>query len=85
MLQSGFEQRECPGDVGLHKRRGAQDGAVHMAFRREMNDRVRPVLGQQAGYERAIEDGAVDECVGRIAFERGQVVDIAGVGQRVES
>ena len=84
MLQSGLEKGECPGDVGLHKRRGAQDGAVHMTFRGKMNDCVGLVPGQQARYQRAVEDGAVDEYVGWIAVERAQVVDITRVGERVE-
>ena len=84
VLQRSIEQRECAGDVGLDKRRGTHDGPVHVAFRGKMDDRVGLVFRQQVAYKRAIENGAANEEVGRIAFDGRQVVEVAGVRERVE-
>jgi hypothetical protein len=55
-----------------------------MAFCREMDDCVRPVFGEQAGYERSIEDRAADQCVGWIPFERGKIFYISRIGKRIK-
>ena len=44
----------------------------------------RPVLAQQTGDQRPVQNRAVNKRVRRIALQRGEVVDVAGIGQRVE-
>jgi len=53
-------------------------------FGREIDHRARLVLGQQAVEQRAVADVALDEDVARIVLERGQGLEIAGVGELVE-
>ncbi len=84
MFQSRLEKSERAHNIGLNKRRGPKDGAVHMAFRREMNDRIGLMHGQQATHEFAVKNRPVNELVRGIAAERGQVIDVAGVSERIE-
>ena len=84
VLERGLEQGEGAVDVGFDEGGGPEDGAVDVALGGEVHDGVGLVLREQAGDQRAVEDGAVDEDVGRVAGERCEVVHVAGVGERVE-
>ncbi len=80
----GFEQPEGAEHVGLDEVLGPVDGAVHVGFGREVDDGARLVLGQQAVDQRAVADVALHEDVVRIALERRQGLEVAGIGQLVE-
>ena len=80
----GFEQREGALDVGADEGAGAVDAAVDMALGGEVHHRARPVLGQQPVEQRPVADVAAHEHMPRIAVQRRQVAEVAGVGQRVE-
>jgi hypothetical protein len=51
----------------------------------EVDDRARAVLGHQGADQVGIADVAVHEGVPRIAFDRREVREVAGVGQRVQA
>jgi hypothetical protein len=80
----GFEQREGAQHIGAHELARPMDAAVDVALGREVDDRARPVLGQQRVDPGPVADVALDEDMPRIAAQRIQVVQIAGVGERVE-
>ena len=84
MLERRLEKREGTVDIGLDERGGAEDGAVHVAFRREVDDGVGRVPGEERSEQRAVQDRAVDEDVVGIFLERCEVIDVACVGERVE-
>jgi len=60
------------------------NAAVNMRFSREVDDSTRLVLGQQSGDEVKVANAAFDEHMPCIAVERGEILQIAGVGQLVE-
>ena len=60
------------------------DAAVNVRFGGKIDDGAGLMLGEQLGDEVEIADVALDEDVARIASQRGQVFEIAGVGQRIE-
>ncbi len=80
----GFEQPKGANDVGLDEVFGALDGAVHMAFGREVQHCAGPVLGQQGIDQGAVAQVALHEVVAGIALQAGQVLQVAGVGEFVE-
>src|SRR6185295_419726 len=55
-----------------------------MALGREIDDRARPMRGQQRRYGGAIADVGAYEMVPGVVLERGQTAEIAGVGQLVD-
>ena len=71
-------------DVGLDKGIRALDRAVHVRLGGKMHDGVEPLLAQQPLDEGRIADVALHEAVFRTLCGRGQIRDIAGIGQRVE-
>ena len=79
-----FEQVEGAHDVGLDELARAVDGAVHMAFGREVDHRTRPMLGQQAVDQGAVADVALHQLVACVALQAGQSFGVARVGQFVE-
>ena len=80
----GFEQAEGADDVGLDEVFRAVDAAVDVRFGGKIDDGAGLVLGEQLGDEVEVADVALDEDVARVALERGEVLEVAGVGQRVE-
>lgn len=54
-----------------------------MAFRGEVHDRVRFMLGQEAGDAGLIADIGQDKLMSCIPLDRGQVVTVAGIGQLI--
>jgi len=85
VLPRSLQKPESANDVGLDEVLGAVDGAVHMALGCEMHDGAGPMLGQQAVEQRDVGDVAVHEDVARVALQAVQVVQIARVGELVES
>ncbi len=80
----GFQQGEGADQIGLHEGRRPGDGAVHMALGGEVGDGVDGVLAQQPIHQRPVADVALHEAMpGRIG-QLAQVVERAGVSQRVE-
>ena len=55
-----------------------------MALGGEVEHRARLVLRQQLRHQRAVADVALHEDMARVALQRGQVFQVAGVGQLVE-
>src|SRR5690606_37197225 len=70
--------------VGLDEGGRAVDGAVHVALGGEVEHRVGAVLGQQARHQGPVADVPVHEDVVGVALQRGQGVEVAGIGQRIE-
>lgn len=79
-----LEQREAAVDVGGDEWRRSGDRAVDVGLGGEVEQGARLVARQQAGHQVGIADVAVHEQVARIAGQRGQVVQVAGVGELVE-
>ena len=64
--------------------RGPGDRSVDVALGSEVDDGVDAMLAQQRVDERAIGDVALDEAVPPARVEAGEVLERAGVGERVE-
>jgi hypothetical protein len=79
-----LQQREGAFDVRLDEGTRAVDASVDVALGGEVQHGARAVLGQQAVDERAITDVAVHEDMPCVALQRGQVAQVAGVGEGVE-
>src|SRR3984957_11482373 len=79
-----FQQRVCSHDIGAYEVFGTWYGPVDMRLRRKMHDRVDMVLLEQRAYRGLVADIALHENVARIVLQAGEVLDIAGIGQRVE-
>ena len=72
-------------DVGLDEILGAVDRAIHVAFRRKVDDGARPGFREQLAHQLRIADVAMYENVARIIFEGREVFQIARVGQLVQA
>src|SRR5579884_2563205 len=79
-----FQQRECSVNIGLNEIFRTPDRPVDMAFRCEVNNRIRPVLAQELPDQLAIRDIAVRERVVWIVAYRLQVAQISCVGKLIE-
>ncbi len=79
-----LEQLEGTHHVGLHEGRGAVDRAVDVALGCEVHDRARLVGREQALEGARVGDVAAHEDVARIARERGEVREVARIGELVE-
>src|SRR6202012_3239345 len=77
---SFFQQRERSLNICADKLAGRDDGAVHMAFRGEMNYGARLMLGEQRPDKCSVADISADEKMARIAIQFIQIRRIAGVG-----
>ncbi len=80
----GFEQAEGADDVGLDEVFRAMDAAIDVGFGGEVDDGAGLVFGEQFGDQVEVFDVAFDEDVARIALQRGQVLQVAGVGEGIE-
>ena len=79
-----FEQPEGADDVGLDEILRAQDGAVHVALGGKIDHRPRAVLRQQPPQQLGIADVALHKGMARVALERREILQIAGIGQLVQ-
>ena len=79
-----FQQMEGPDDVGLDEFAWPVDRAVHVRFGCEVHHRARLVLCQQLADQGRITKVALDEHMARVAGQRCQILQIAGVGEFVE-
>ena len=76
---------ESANNVGLDEIFRAVDRAIHMAFRRKVNDGARPMLRQQLANQSRIADIATHENKLRIILEGSEVFQVARVGQLVQA
>ena len=79
-----LEQVERADHVGGDEGRGAIDGAVDVAFRCEIDDGVRLMVGQQPLHQGAVADVAVNEPVSPVSSQRRQGFQVARVGQCIQ-
>ena len=79
-----FEQVEGAHDIRLDEFTGAQNGSVHMAFGCKVQDGAGLVGRQQFGHQRRITHVARHKNVLRVGRYRGQVLQIAGIGEFVQ-
>lgn len=84
VIARGLEQHQRAGDVGLDERRRAVDGTVDVAFRREIDNRLRSMPAQQRTHQRAIADVALHEHVVRVVGDGCERVEVARISQRIE-
>ena len=80
----GFEEAEGADDVGLDKVFRAVDAAVDVRFGGKVDDGARLVLGEQPGDEVEVADVALDEAVALVAAQGCEVLEIAGIRERVQ-
>jgi len=66
------------------KGRGTVDASFHVALGRKMYDRARPVLREHSVEQLPVTDVATYESVPRTAIQCTQVLEIAGVSQRIQ-
>ena len=78
----GFEEDERPENVGQDELARVDDRAVDVRLGGEMEDALD--AAENAADELLAADIPVDEFMARVAGDVGQVVEIAGLGQRVE-
>jgi len=71
-------------DVGLDEVAGAVNGAVDVALGRKIDHGARLVLEQQGGHQRRVAKIAFYKDMAIVTVQRGQVLQIAGVGEFVE-
>ena len=50
----GFQQGECPNQIGFHESRRPGDGTVYVALGGEVDDGVDPMFAQQAVHQRPV-------------------------------
>ena len=79
-----LEQREGADDVGLDEVGRARDRAVDVAFGREMHDPVGPELGDRLLHRSAVADVGMQEAVVRLALDRSQRRQVAGISERID-
>jgi hypothetical protein len=71
-------------NVGADERLGRGDGAVHMAFRRKVNNGPGLMLAQQRTYKFRVAYVAAGEQITRIPLQRRQIGWVARIGQKVQ-
>ena len=80
----GLQQHIGAGDVRLDKGGGAVDGAVHMAFGRQMHDRVGLVRRQNAVHLRPVADIGLLKGIERVVRDHRHVIEAGRICQLVE-
>ena len=80
----GFEQGEGAVYVGADEVAGAVNRAIDVAFGGKVDDGAGAVLGQQAVDQLAVADVALHKDVARVALERGEVLQVARVGEGIQ-
>jgi len=70
-------------NIGFQKGRSILNTAVHMSFRREMNDRVEPLLKDFIDSP-LVSDVATYKVISVILCNLDKVFDVSGVGKFVE-
>ena len=79
-----LEQGERPDDIGVEEDVRARNRPVHVALRREVDDPVRPMLGEDPGHGPGVADVHLFEAVQGTVCNRGQRLQIGRVGELVD-
>ena len=77
-------RRRVPDDVGIQERSRRHDAAIDVALGGEVHDRVDAVLCISSSIAAPSRMSARDEQVPGVALEVAQVLEVTGVGQRVD-
>ncbi len=80
----GVDEHLRADHVGAHERGGVHHRPVDVTLGSEVHDGVRPVLLERPLHVLLFDDIAANEGVVRVRLDFGQVLEVAGVGQRVE-
>ena len=83
-ILAALQQVDRAQDVAFHKDFGVLDAAVHVAFRREVDDVVGVILDNQVGDQRLIADIPLHKDMTGIPLDVLEVLQIAGIGQLVQ-
>ena len=70
--QGGVQQDEGADQIGLDEGRWPVDGTVHMGFRGQMHDRIRPVTVENRGDGPGVADVGPLEAIARVRFDGGK-------------
>src|SRR5450631_4045256 len=70
--------------IGADEIIGTEDRAIDVRFGREVHHRIDAMLLEQRAHRSLITDVAAHEQIARIALQAGKVLEIPGVGQRIE-
>ena len=81
---SRFEQNEGALDIGFDEGTGPVDAAIHMAFGGEMHNGARLMLRDQRANELGISNVTFDEVMPWLTLEAREILQISGVGQRIQ-
>jgi len=83
-LLAALQQIDRAHHIGLDKDFRIVDGAVHMGFRREVDDAFRIVFLQQGADQGGVADIALHKHMAGILLNPLQILQIAGIGQFVQ-
>jgi len=81
---SCFEQRIGADHIGFHEDTGVEDGPIHVRFSCKIDDRIDFVLVEKLVQQGAIGDVSVDKDVTFRIREIFEVLQAAGISQRVQ-
>ena len=84
IVEGCLQQREGADDVGLDEGGRAVDGAIDMAFGREMHDGIRLEALDHAAHLGRIDDVGADERIAGAVRYRRQRFEVAGIGELVD-
>jgi len=84
VFQGGRKEAVGTNDVGLDELFRRVDGAVHVAFGCQVEDRAGPVFFEKAPHQFRVADVTLDEGVAGVVFQVGEGRPVAGIGQLVE-
>ena len=79
-----IKERLGADDIGRQKDLRLGDGAVNMALRRKVDNGVDVVGFKDLGQRGSVAYIRLDKGVARIVFDVAEVIEVAGVGQRVD-
>jgi hypothetical protein len=68
--------------IGQYKLAGVKDRAVHVGFRREMDDPLNPFI--EAAHDLPVTDVAADELVRGVPLHVLEVIEVSGISQLIE-
>ncbi len=84
MASGGFQKDLAPQDVGGKEGLRIQDAAVHMAFRRKVNHRVKIVFPEKPLHQGAVPDVPLYEAVTGVLPGRSQVFRVPRIGEQIQ-
>ncbi len=84
VVQRPLQQDHGAEDIGLDEGRRPVDRAVDVAFRGEVIDGARMMIGEDRAHRRAVADIRLDEDMPAALGNRRKIVEIAGIGELVD-